>query len=197
MSKQDCKTEVSKYRALFDSIVANLDKWLAFTNDDYLMDREQLPTIPDAEMLEAFASGEGKDGGNGFRVRDAILAHYSNPELSQRGVTDATEQCATRERVADYFQAWCQERDLTPSSAPAHLIVMMAGLLHYNAVERYNAYAHASVYVDLLGGKNSDNSLAQLLEMAFRNNVPAYVWQKSIDEVTELAYAKLDTAPIS
>lgn len=187
MSKQD-QQDLSKTRKAFVLITTTLEKWLAIDFDDYLLGSAELPKVSVPKMLSAF---------DNVFVRDAILAYYSNPELKKRGVTDATEQCAIRERVADYFQAWCETHDYSPTTAPSHLIVMMAGLLHYNAVERFGAYAFAPNYVEQLGGAESENSLTRLLDMAFRHNVPARVWVKSIDEVIETAYEKLDSLAVS
>jgi len=180
------------FRALFDSLVATIATWLTIDVESYINCVVELPEIAYADMMQAFAFGDGKDNGDGFRVRDAILAYYSNTELSQRGITDATEQCAIRERVADYFQAWCQEYDLVPSTAPSHMIVMMAGLLHCNAVEKFGQYAHARKYLELLGGQDSDNTLVQLLSLAVFHNVPPRVWVKSIDSVPADVYTKLE-----
>lgn len=109
------------------------------------------------------------------RVRDALLYSFTNKGLREKSdVVMSDEECASlRESVIFNLGEYLENTFVDVRNAPMNLLMTLAGLYWYDGEQS------ALKYVEL--GLKRDNSLAQLLDIAVRHNVPTSVWQASLE----------------
>jgi hypothetical protein len=109
------------------------------------------------------------------RVRDALLYSFTNKGLREKSdVVMSDEECASlRESVIFNLGEYLENTFVDVRNAPMNLLMTLAGLYWYDGEQS------ALKYVEI--GLKRDNSLAQLLDIAVRHNVPTSVWQASLE----------------
>jgi len=112
------------------------------------------------------------------RVRDALLYSFTNKGLREKSdaVLSDDECYLLREKailaVGEYLE-YLENTSADLDSAPVNLLMVLAGLYWYDGNET------AIIFMEI--GLERDNSLAQLLDLAVRHNVPTSVWQASLE----------------
>jgi len=112
------------------------------------------------------------------RVRDALLYSFTNKGLREKSDTVLSDnECyLSRESAIFAIGEYVENTYADLDNAPMNLLMVLAGLYWYDGEPS------ALKYVEL--GLKRDNSLAQLLDIAVRHNVPTHVWQASLESLS-------------
>jgi hypothetical protein len=111
------------------------------------------------------------------RVRDALLYSFTNKGLREKSDTVLSdEQCyLSRESAIFAVGEYVENTFINLDSAPMNLLMVLAGLYWYDGEQS------ALKYMEIGLKRTPQNSLAQLLDLAVRHNVPTSVWQSSLE----------------